>query len=441
MPVEPSPATPADRFGGGLLVLWRGAVRLGAPLLERHLKRRAARGKEDPARLDERRGRAALPRPAGRLVWVHAASVGESLSVLPLIDRLVAPPHGLSVLITSGTVTSARLLAERLPAGAHHQFAPLDHPAWVARFLDHWRPDAVLWVESELWPTTLAAIARRRLPAALLNGRLSAGSLAGWRRAPGLARRLLGTFRVIHAQSPEDAARLAALAGRPVDGVGNLKRAAPPLPAAPEALAALAEALGPRPRWLAASTHPGEEALAGRLHQGLARRHPGLLTVIAPRHPERGPRIAAELAGQGLNVARRAAGQAPTSATDIYLADTLGEMGLLYRQVPLVLIGKSLLGRGGQNPIEPARLGCAVLHGPHMDNFASLSAEMDAAGAALEVADEAALAAALDRLLSDPEAVAGQGRAAAAWAAAEAQAVDRVEALLAPLLELPEAAA
>jgi 3-deoxy-D-manno-octulosonic-acid transferase len=406
------------------LALYRGATRLAGPLVDRYLAARLAQGKEDAARLAERRGVASRPRPAGFLTWLHGASVGEAISALPLVERLTA--HG-SVLLTTGTVTSARLIAERLPAGALHQYVPADRPDWVASFLDHWRPDLALWLESELWPNLVMATHARGTPMVLVNARMSARSAARWRWLPWTIRPLLGAFDLCLAQGEESAARFRALGARAVRAPGNLKFAAPPLPVDDAALAMLKAAIGDRPCWLAASTHPGEEAIAGAVHQTLATRHPGLLTIIAPRHPARGPEIAAALPGR---VRCRSAGEAPDG--DIYVADTLGELGLFYRLAPVVLIGGSLVPHGGQNLLEPARLGAAVLHGPHMANFPEALALLG--DALTPVTDAATLTTAVDALLADPARRARLGAVACERATQGAGALDAVLAALAPYL-------
>ncbi len=415
------------------LVLYRTATHAAALPLRIYLDRRLRRGKEDAARFGERLGRAGQPRPVGPLLWLHGASVGESLSALPLIDALRHHRPELQILVTSGTVTSAAILGERLPVGVVHQYVPVDRPLWVRRFLDHWRPDLVLWLESELWPNMLAEIRARQVPAVLLNARMSETSCRRWIRwAPGTIRWLLATFARCLAQSEADGGRYRRLGAGDVACLGNLKAAAAALPADERALAALRAEIGTRPLWLAASTHAGEEAAVAAVHRRLAR--PGLLTVIVPRHAGRGPEIAAELRSAGLRVARRAAGEAPTAGCDIYVADTMGELGLFYRLAPIAFVGKSLVGRGGQNPLEAARLGCAVLYGPHMGNFAETAAALVDAGAAVTVADEAALARAVGTLLDDPEARRHQGSAARAFAEAEAGTLQRVLAAIAPLL-------
>jgi 3-deoxy-D-manno-octulosonic-acid transferase len=417
------------------LALYRAATWAGLPLIRLYLAYRRERGKEDAARFGERLGIPGRARPDGPLVWAHAASVGESLALLPLIARARSLRPDAHVLVTTGTVTSARLLADRLPAGAFHQYVPVDRRPYVRRFLDHWRPDLVLWSESEFWPNLVSEPAARGIPMVLVQGRVSDRSLAGWRRSPALIRRLLAGFALCLAQSEDDARRLEALGACRVACRGNLKFATPPLPADDDEFARLAATLTGRPRWLAASTHPGEEKLAARVHQHLKKNYPGLLTLIVPRHPERGPAIAEELRALGLAVVRRSLAETIAPTTDIYLADTLGELGLFYRLAAVAFVGKSLVPLGGQNPLEPARLGCAVVHGPHMTNFADIIRRMTAAGASLEVADEVALAATVDRLLSDEPARARLAVAAQAFAAAEGGALDAAIAELKPYLD------
>jgi len=378
---------------------WAATATALAPLLTPHLRARARAGKEDPTRLHERKGIAPTPRPDGRLIWLHAASVGETVSILPVLTELA--PHA-QVLVTTGTLTSANLLDRRLAEmdlvpRVFHQFAPLDVPAWAARFLDHWRPDAAVFVESELWPNLLRACQRRRIPMMLLNARLSAGSFRAWRFVPGFARQVLGAFDTVWARGEEDAARLRALGVTGVMIEGDLKFAAPPLPCDEAELARLRALIDGRPIWLAASTHPGEEAAIAALHPGLAQRHPGLTTIIVPRHPERGSALAAELGAP-----RRSAGAPP--APGLWLADTLGEMGLWYRLAPVAFVGRSLFAPGGgQNPIEPARLACAIAVGPHTGNFQEHVALLRAADAIARVTDPAALADFVSAMLVHPE--------------------------------------
>lgn len=419
-----------------LLGLYRAATTLGGPAFHAALRVRAGRGKEDPARLRERRGHASRPRPAGRLAWLHAASVGESLAALPLIALMLEARPGLEVLLTTGTLTSARLVERRLPARARHQYVPLDRIGYWRRFLRHWRPDAGILIESELWPNLFAEAARQRLPLALVNGRMSERSYRRWRSTGGAAARLLRQLEPCLAQSEDDARRLRALGASGVEVIGNLKLAAPPLDADPAALDVLRGALAGRPVWLAASTHPGEEAVVVEAQRALLARWPDLLLIIAPRHPARGPAIAAEARALGLTVAERSAGQPVDPAVGVYLADTLGELGLFYRLAPLALIGGSLVPHGGQNPLEAARLGCVPLFGPLTWNFDEITRDLLARDAAIRVGGEAAsIAEAVGGLLADPARVAAYGERARDAALSRREVLDATWRALAPLLD------
>ncbi len=383
------------------------ASRLADPIAAPILRRRLARGKEDRARLGERLGRAGLPRPAGRLIWLHAASVGEATSALPLIAALrerdevrCAPGDAATVLMTTGTVTSARRMAEVLPAGALHQFVPVDTRDAVRRFFGHWRPDLAIWIESELWPRLVYETARRGVPMAMVNARLSAASLRRWRRLPAMARRLLGGFRVILAQDGETMTGLASL-GVSARFAGNLKALVDPPGCDAGELEEARAALGHRPVWLAASTHAGEEAQVIRAQMELLEEGTPLL-IVAPRHPQRGDEVAQLLAAAGLRAVRRSRGEGPDAATQVWLVDTLGEMGLWYRLAPVAFIGGSLVPMGGHTPFEPVQLGSAVLHGPHVANFTPAYAALDDGEGAVAVSDAGGLAAAVAGLLRNP---------------------------------------
>ncbi|MGM0586519.1 MAG: 3-deoxy-D-manno-octulosonic acid transferase, partial [Pseudomonadota bacterium] len=413
------------------LALWRLAGRAAGPLVPWLLARRARRGKEDPARMGERLGRPSRPRPEGPLVWVHAASVGEALSVLGLIRALREARPDIHVLMTTGTVTSARLMAERLPEGAFHQYAPVDLPGAVNGFLEHWRPDVGVWVESELWPGLVAGAAERGARLALVNARMSERSARGWRWAPGLIRGLLGSFEAVLAQDAGAAMRLTRLGARDVRVTGSLKAGGAP-PDAPGARAELAAALAGRPVWLAASTHEGEEARVARAQAVAARACPGLLGLIAPRHPERGAAIAEALRAEGVAVSRRGAGERPGPGDELHLLDTLGEMGAWLRLAPVTFLGGSLVPAGGHNPHEPAALRSAILHGPHVENFAQDYAALAAAGGAREVAEAGALGAELARLLTDDAARHGMAEAARQALGDGAAALEAAMAALLP---------
>jgi 3-deoxy-D-manno-octulosonic-acid transferase len=384
-----------------MLSLYRTVTTIGHPLIRFYLSRRLAKGKENRERFSERLGVAGVARPDGWLIWIHAASVGESLSLLPVIERLRIEWPDWNILVTTGTITSAALMKERLPKGAFHQFVPVDRIPYVEKFLNHWRPDFVLWAESEFWPNLISQSAARNIPMVLINGRVSNKSYKGWRRFPGLIKKLLQPFTLCLGQTSIDAARLADLGAANTKSVGNLKFAAPPLPVDDAALEKLSALIGDRPCWLASSTHHGEEEIAGRVHLSLKKDHPDLLTVIVPRHPGRGVAIAIAMKNLGLNFSQRSTKGEVNEKTDIYIADTMGELGLFYRLAKIVFIGKSLVPLGGQNPLEAARLNCAVVFGPFMTNFEEITGKFKQKQACLEISDEAGLKNTVARLLED----------------------------------------
>lgn len=410
---------------------YRAATAALEPAVPLLLRRRARRGKEDATRISERLGYAAKPRPDGNLVWIHGASVGESLSVLPLIGALLEAP-GRSVLMTSGTVTSATMMAERLPPRAIHQFSPVDAPGAVARFLDHWRPDAALFVDSEIWPNTLLAAKARGIGLAIVNGRMSERSFANWRNAKAMAASLLSLYDACLVQDDDSAERLEALGAHGVTVTGNLKADAPVLPADPARLETLVRAVGSRPVLLAASTHAGEETLLLEADQALRAQYPSLLTIVVPRHPERGAEVEA-LCGSRSR-ARRAAGHNLQSGHDVYIADTIGELGLFYRVAPFAFVGGSLVPHGGQNPLEAARLGLAVLAGPYTDNFRTAYEAIFAAQGCGRVAAVADIVALAQRFLAAPAEAKRLGQAADAAARRLGGALERTLGALEQLL-------
>lgn len=419
------------------LSAYRAATALLEPMAPALLRARARRGKEDPARLPERLGVSTAARPEGRLVWLHGASVGEGLSLLPLVQALSAAEPASNLLVTSGTRTSAALLARRLPSGARHQFAPVDGPVATARFLQHWRPDLAVFAESELWPNLILGARRRGAKTALVSARLSRSSLRGWAAAPGAARTLIGGFDLVLAQDAGAAKGLARLGGRD-DGRLNLKLAGDPLPANALAQAELSACLRDRPVLLAASTHPGEEALVLEVFGFLKDRPERPLLVLAPRHPERGEQIEALALSQGMAVARRSASAPLTEATEVYVADTLGELGLWFRLARVALVGGSLVaGVGGHNPLEPARLGCPVLSGPHVDNWRDVYADLTGARAVRTVAGGGGLAGAFAEALVDPAELRAEAMRARAFAAGQSGGVAAAAARLLGLLTPP----
>ena len=400
-----------------------------APVL---IRRRLKQGKEDPARIGERRGLSEDARPPGPLVWIHGASVGEVLAAAALIKRL--RELNLGVLLTSGTVTSAAVAAKRFAPDVIHQYVPYDSPSFVARFLDHWRPSLALFIESDLWPNLILTGAAHRFPMVLINGRMSQRSFPRWQRFSGTISALLGKFDICLAQSQTDAERFAALGSRNVVTTGNLKLDVPAPPADPTKLEQLMSATRGRPIVVAASTHPGEEEILVEVHRALSGLVPSLLTVIVPRHPARGAAIARLITASGLKAGLRSCEEQPIAACDIYVADTMGELGLFYRMAPIVFMGGSLVEHGGQNPIEAVKLGASIVHGPHVFNFTDVYEALDNAGGARRADTQEALVQQLGQLLADADARSAVLRAAEGVVEQLGGALERTMVALDPYL-------
>lgn len=432
-PRSADPSIPPPK-PGLLLRSYRQITRILAPLAPMVLARRAERGKEDRARQPERLGLAKPTRPQGPLAWIHAASVGELLAVLPVIDRLRGARPDLTFLVTTGTVTSARIAAARLGPRAIHQYVPIDTPQAVNHFLDHWQPSVAVFTESEIWPNLVFATSERQIPLVLVNARMSERSRRRWQRRRSIAQQLFGRFTLVLAQNLSLARHFSQLGAPQTVSAGNLKIDAPPPPVNADELARLRRVIGVRPLLVAASTHEGEERIIGDAHAKLRARLPDLLTILAPRHPERGAQIAAELGATGLNVARRSTAEDPTPATDVYLADTIGELGLFYSMGDTVFLGGSLVEHGGQNPVEAIRLGCAVISGPGRHNFADIYKGLAKAGGVETVKSADELADAAFRLLTDETARRAAHGSAERALAVMGGALDTTVAALLPLL-------
>jgi 3-deoxy-D-manno-octulosonic-acid transferase len=410
---------------------------LGPAVYGRVSRRLRAQGISEP-RIAERVGFATMARPAGQLVWFHGASVGESLSVLTLIRGLGRKMPTAEFLITSGTATSADIVGKRLPPRTRHQFAPLDIPTVVERFYNHWKPDAGIFVESELWPNLLLQARRSEVPLALVNARLSPKSVQGWQRWPGTARQVLNVFSVMLAQNRDAADNLVAMGGDPARvRVGlNLKATSDPLPVDEDTRAAIATAIGDRPVWVASSTHPGEEEIVLDAHARLLRDIPDLCLILAPRHPERGAEVATLIQDRGLSTARRSTGESPDAQTAVYLADTMGEVGTWYALAAIVFLGGSLKPIGGHNPFEPAHAGAAILTGPHVTNFSETFTPLTEGGGAQVVEDADDLSRAVSRWLTDPGALDTARQAARIFAQDGQDALDGIADLLCRKLDL-----
>ncbi|MEM9792230.1 MAG: 3-deoxy-D-manno-octulosonic acid transferase [Pseudomonadota bacterium] len=399
-----------------LLAAYLGLSRFTNGFARRRLTARIALGKEDADRLNERLGSPEVARPAGRLIWFHAASVGESVALLSVIEALAEEDPEVRILVTTGTVTSADVMADRLPTGAIHQYVPVDTAIAVRGFLDHWKPNLAVWTESDLWPRLVVDTHRRGIPMMLINARISRKSARRLRWAGAYAASLFNRFEAILAQDDAGADRIYTLGASPgrIEVSGSLKDTAQPLPYDPDVLKKTMAQLKGRSVWLAASTHDGEEVLVAEAHREARRRYPGLMLIIAPRHPDRGPEVARRLRADGWRVSVRSLGESADRNCEVYLADTLGEMGLWYRVAAVSFIGGSLVDVGGHNPFEPALLGSAILHGPHVHNFETSYARFRRAGAAVLVPSADMLGAKLIEALPPDRAAA---LANAAWAA------------------------
>lgn len=408
--------------------IYNTLIRLLYPVaIKRYIKKRQENGKEDMKRFNERIGKPLLKRPEGRLIWFHGASVGESISMLPLINRLLEIYDDAHVMVTTGTTTSADIMAKRLPNRAFHQYIPIDNPAFTARFLRHWHPDLALWFESDFWPAMLSGIKKRGIPLVLVNGRISNKSFKRWQQFDFISRELLGCFTFCLGQSEEDAYRLKVLGAKETACLGNIKYAGLPIPVDAEKLAELKRRIGSRPVWLVSSTHHDEEAKIARFIPEIKEAAPELLTIIAPRHPQRGYEVNSAVKEiSGLSTCLRSTGDEITPETDVYIADTIGEMGLWYSLCPLVFIGGSLIPHGGQNFMEPSRMRDAVIVGPHMHNFTDAINRAKKADAIIQVNDVLELKDTVINLLKSPELLEAKRSLAYNWASGENKVLDGI---------------
>ena len=411
------------------------ATRALGPLTPILLKRRQKQGKEDPARMDERHGNTNVPRPAGRMIWMHGASVGECLMLQPVINRLLATYQDAQVVITSGTITSAEILAKHLPERAIHQFVPLDYPKAIDRFLDHWKPDLAIWAESEIWPNMIRQTKARGIPMALLNARFSEKSLTGWSKRKKSAQSLIGSFDLILAADTHTEKGLSWLLDRPVEMAGNLKDAAAPLPVNVKELKTLKSQTSRRQIWCAASTHEGEDIHMIRAHKQVLAKYKTSLLILAPRHPERSKDIQKLLKSAGLSFVTRSSGKPVERSDQVFLFDTIGEMGLAYRLSKLTFVCGSLLaGLSGHNPLEPARLGNAVLTGAHISSFADSYMSMIAFDAAQRLLSPQIIGPSILELLSNKDALTELQNKAEAYATGRDAVLDYVWDQLTPLI-------
>ncbi len=408
--------------------IYNNLVRIMYPIaIRRYIEKRKKLGKEDVKRFNERVGRSTMARPEGRLIWLHGASVGESISMLPLINRLLELYPDAHVMVTTGTTTSAEVMAKRLPERAFHQYLPIDNPVFTTRFVRHWQPNIALWFESEFWPAILSTIKRKNIPLILINGRISNKTFKRWQQFEFVIKELLDCFTACLGQSEEDAYRLRVLGAKDAMCLGNLKYAGLPIPVDAEKKAEIEKQMGDRPCWLVGATHHDEEYKIARFLKDLQAKHPNLLTFIVPRHPNRGVEIRDYIEKEyKLKTALRSKGEKITPDTDVYIADTIGEMGIWYELCRIVFVGGSLIPHGGQNFMEPSRCRDAVMVGPHMHNFTDAMNRAKRADGIIQVNDVIDLIDMVDQLLSNKELLEAKCSLAYNWATSEAKVLDGI---------------
>ncbi len=359
------------------------------PVMRAVVARRVARGKDDPTRAQEKLGQAGLARPEGPLIWLHAVGLGEVLALRPLLQVMGELAPEAHFLVTSTARSSAQVLGQNLPPRVMHQFLPLDGPTYVARFLDHWRPDLSIWSEQDLWPGAIVDIAGRGIPLAYINARISQDGFERRHKVRSGFKDLMQMFAFVAAQEPTSADYLKRLGAVAPQVMPSLKPAAAPLNVNTEALDELRGALANRRCWVAASSHVPDEAVAIAAQKEVLKTDPDALLIVAPRAPERGAEICQALAGAGVSFAQRSCGQMVEKRHQVYVADTLGELGLWYRLAQVALIGGSFGNTEGHNPWEAIVLGCPVMCGPNTANFTQDYRQLEAEGLAHRVADDA----------------------------------------------------
>lgn len=402
-------------------------IRTLYPLVIRsYIQKRIEIGKEDTKRFNERIGRPIKERPSGRLIWFHGASVGESVSMLPLINKLLETSEDTHVMVTTGTTTSADLMGKRLPERAFHQYIPIDNPAFTKRFVKHWRPDLVLWFESDFWPAMLSTIKKKNIPLILVNGRISNKSFKRWQQFDFLCKELLSCFTFCLGQSEEDAYRLRVLGAKDSTCLGNLKFAGLPIPVDENKKSEILKQIDSRPLFCISSTHDNEEYQLGRHFKKLFEKHPDLLIIIAPRHPQRGTDIQKQMKELGFETALRSAQEPITKKTQVYIADTIGELGIWYGISPIVFIGGSLIPHGGQNFMEPSRLKDAVIVGPYMHNFTEAMQRAQKANAIIQTIDAEETISTVNQLLENKDLLEAKQSLAYNWASSEAKVLDGI---------------
>ncbi len=368
-----------------------------------------------------------VPEISGPVIWVHAVSVGETIAAGPMVRRLLARDLGATILMTAMTDTGLAQARKMFGDRVTYAYAPYDTPGGIRRFLDRINPRILVILETEIWPNMIRQCRRRKVPVFLINARLSERSARGYERVRGLAGPVMKSLSWVAAQAERDAERFRRIgvAASHVEVTGSVKFDVD----IPEDVRAASEtfrrSLGPRPVWIAGSTHAGEDEQLLVAHQGILKRHPAALLIVVPRHPDRFDAVASIAEAQGFSVARRSQGQDPAAA-QVYLADTMGELMMLYGASDLAFVGGSLIERGGHNPLEPAAWGIPVFSGPHVFNFETIFERLLADQGVQLVEGSEALARDVSRLFSDENECNAYGERALAVVNKNRGALDKV---------------
>lgn len=359
------------------------------PFLELFLFYRVSKKKEDKNRLNERLGNPQFARPEGRIIWLHAVSVGEANSALILVEELLKKFPQISILFTTTTLTSAAIIVEKCAkyeGRVIHQFLPIDSYFVVQNFLHYWQPKVAIFMESEIWPNLIYEARKAGILSFLVNARMSQKSVKNWKIAKMLRFDIFNYFAAIFAQTLDDKNRIQQLTNQEVLTYGNLKAQAQNLVVDLDKLQILKEQIGARKIFVAASTHKGEEQIILSAFDEIKKEFSDLFLVLILRHPNRAQEVKELLQGRG--IAQRSLAQEVSAQTEIYLVDTLGELGIFYSLNNFAFIGGSLLEIGGHNPFEAIKLNCAVISGKHVFNFKEIYANLEKADACVMVENE-----------------------------------------------------
>jgi len=353
-----------------MLILYRliiNVVCFFAPII---LRIRIYKQKEDENRYKEKLCIIKKKKPQGKLVWFHAASVGELLSIIPLLEKLEKIKEIKSILLTTNTLSSSKVFEKKIKSKKIiHQFFPFDKDIFTKKFLSHWLPDLVIFVESEIWPNFIFNIKNRKIPLILLNARITTKTYLRWKKIPNFAKSIFSSFDTCLSQNKETEKYLKNFGVKKIKNLGNLKFSSSSSFSSDKLDRKISKIFQYKKIWCAASTHNGEEVFCGKTHIELKKRLKNVILIIIPRHIHRAKEIVKELKEVNLKICLYTNKSKFNRDTDILLVDTFGETQKFFNISKSVFIGGSLINHGGQNPIEPTRMGCSIYHGPHVNNF------------------------------------------------------------------------